>query len=294
MSQYNEVRNEQFHLGLQSYRTVEDGGGVQPGLLTQEEKEEEPPCNRRAISIELDEDYEDNERNTMISGNEDEAADVHFTGPSFAMPCNHSIYLENTLLLSREQTSQPNKGKDASGTATPCSLLGQGDESEYESSEDECGKVDMFCNSLLRSNISARKKLLYVEISKAFWNMFPLVVTKHMRGILNCGKDASESTSNHVPQYHSHSQSTSSSSTTSTTTKPFISHTKRKSSDDEDYEDRRKGSKQPIVDPPPEAVEKQKRRFACPFRKHNPQKYNIQSKWKTCATNSFENVARTK
>ncbi|KAL3417091.1 hypothetical protein PVAG01_11091 [Phlyctema vagabunda] len=45
----------------------------------------------------------------------------------------------------------------------------------------------------------------------------------------------------------------------------------------------------------PSAEDKLGFRLACPFRKHNAQKYNMhQATWKTCATSSFESVARTK
>jgi hypothetical protein len=32
--------------------------------------------------------------------------------------------------------------------------------------------------------------------------------------------------------------------------------------------------------------------FACPFRKHNPQRYTLNSAWRSCALSSFETINR--
>ncbi|KAG4411122.1 hypothetical protein IFR04_015747 [Cadophora malorum] len=60
---------------------------------------------------------------------------------------------------------------------------------------------------------------------------------------------------------------------------------------DSDEDKNRKRSRTPKKDVPPGKNDCQK--FACPYRKHNPRKYNVQS-WRTCALTPHENVARVK
>jgi hypothetical protein len=59
--------------------------------------------------------------------------------------------------------------------------------------------------------------------------------------------------------------------------------------DDDDREPKRPKTTSSLPSEKPKAM------FACPYRKHNPRTYHTRNRlWRTCALNSFENIARLK
>jgi hypothetical protein len=202
-------------------------------------------------------------------------------------------------LLSHNQRAAPDL--DRFGKASPFSSPSQGSEdesgsgTESELTEDEGQADEPSC----RSHFNERQQDLYEQILLIFWNIWNqncwLIVLK-------CAKlvpiyTSAGSSSNCVPQQ----KSTSSDASSSTTIYPSRSFAKRKHTEDDDNNDefppgdRDQGSQQPKGNLAAVADEGPNFRFACPFRKYSPQKYNMHHpNWKACAISSFESVARTK
>jgi hypothetical protein len=63
------------------------------------------------------------------------------------------------------------------------------------------------------------------------------------------------------------------------------------SQNDDDRDDRNRKRPRPLLFPP--MKEDDNTKFACPYRKHNPQKYSVQY-WRSCALTPLETVARVK
>ena len=73
---------------------------------------------------------------------------------------------------------------------------------------------------------------------------------------------------------------------------------KRAREDDDDQqpeEENRDSHKRRNTSTSPKGTTDEKKKFACPYRKHNPQRYNHHSlKWRTCALTPLQTVARVK
>lgn len=188
------------------------------------------------------------------------------------------------------------------GKTSPYPSQSQDDASEgccdtgSEFSEDEYQSAGMICTDFLVSGITERERKFFVDASRAFWNIWNrdslLIISKCVGQITPHA--CSGSSSNYVTQYQSGPAPT----TSSNASNPMRPVDKRKRSDDEPQEDDRgQGPKRPIVDVSPPDDDSSTARFACPFRKHDPRKYNMhhdQGKWQNCAISSWPTVARVK
>ncbi|CZR70255.1 uncharacterized protein PAC_20156 [Phialocephala subalpina] len=188
------------------------------------------------------------------------------------------------------------------GKTSPYPSQSQDDVSEYtcdtgsEFSEDEFQGAGMICTDFLVSGITEGERKFFIDASRAFWDVwnrdFLLIISKCVGQVTprTCGG----SSSNYVAQYQPGSAAT----TSSNASNSMRSIGKRKRSDDEPPEDDRgQGPKRPMVGISPPNDDSSAIRFACPFRKRDPRKYNMhhdEGKWQTCAISSWPTVARVK
>jgi hypothetical protein len=188
------------------------------------------------------------------------------------------------------------------GKTSPYPSQSQDDVSECtcdtgsELSKDEFQGVDMIRTDFLVSGITEGEKKFFVDASREFWNVwnrdFLLIISECVEQVTprTCGG----SSSNYVAQYQSGSAAT----TSSNASNSMRSIDKRKRSNDEaPGDDRGQGPKRPMVGASPPNDDSSAVRLACPFRKHDPRKYNMhhdEGKWQTCAISSWPTVARVK
>jgi hypothetical protein len=216
-------------------------------------------------------------------------------------PAPADLASKDTVLEAHEKRSVDHHFNTL-GKASPYSSKSQDAESEStyetetESNEEDWQRARSPFDSISLSDVDERKKVLFVETLSAFWNIYNqqylLILSKYATSMTICA--AGGPSSNSMAQ----SQSTSSTAAVSSVTNSFDAPTRRTISDDDDHpphDDRSRGPKRPYVHSTPAANDQPLFRVACPFRKHNPQKYNMHHPgWKCCATSSFESVSRTK
>jgi hypothetical protein len=142
--------------------------------------------------------------------------------------------------------------------------------------------------SLIGPVLTPMKRALVEGIMKDFWVIFN---QEWLANIRKCTNSPSAPSSASNPPGSSPSSDKSS-------RKPNGSQRKRGYNDDDDgspEDDSNEDPKRPRTTPFPPEAQKENVKFACPYRKHNPRKYNhcIRT-WRSCALTSFESVARVK
>ncbi|EPE28709.1 Zn2/Cys6 DNA-binding protein [Glarea lozoyensis ATCC 20868] len=144
--------------------------------------------------------------------------------------------------------------------------------------------------NMVSSRLSPAKKTMIESLMKEFWILF----NEQWSTAVEQRGGGSSGSSNSA--YRS-SPSASSQNTNDTTPPGDRKGKRRKTNDDggnnsEDEDDR--DPKRPKNASSLQS-DKPKSMFACPYRKHNPQTYHTRNRaWRTCALNSFENIARLK
>ena len=148
----------------------------------------------------------------------------------------------------------------------------------------------MASNIVVTSELTAAKQSMVDNLMEDFWDLFGREGFATVRQQHNSSTETSNSNSGSPPSATSQS--------IRNTTPLGEGNVKRRkkidNGDDASDDDDDRNSKRPR-NSPSSLTEKQNPRFACPYRKHKPQTYHIQNRlWRTCALNSFENIARLK
>jgi len=217
---------------------------------------------------------------------------------------NHSFKHDQSAQLSPARSSSSTSGSTL-GKASPYSVQSQDSESdscfegETEMNFDEYGSALSPSPSLFHiSDLWAPKQMLIIDILRAFWDIynkeFPWIIS---RCIASTAKDFTNGATSGSPSSSSSKSASSASGSSSTATPSSISGSsgsKRKLSDDDrpsDGSDR--GPMEPIQGSILMPKDQPIIRYACPFRKHNPRKYNMHH-YQSCALGSFGSIARVK
>jgi len=130
--------------------------------------------------------------------------------------------------------------------------------------------------------LSLRQKDVVDDVMEEFWAMFKgRGATGTVQGTTN-SSSAAEGKGKQTLQASGNSTSSS------------ISSRKRQNEDrDESFEDRDGAPRRPRKCPPPPDPAKDASKFACPFRKHDPEKYSIHSH-RVCSLTPWGSLARLK
>jgi hypothetical protein len=153
-------------------------------------------------------------------------------------------------------------------------------------------KVDVGTSAerFVSSNLSPAKRAMINALMKEFWFLFG---QEWSSTVQNHGNGSSESSTAGSRSSPANSQNT--------TEKILqgVGRGKRRKTDGDgrdasgDDDDDREPKRPKTTSSLPS--EKPKASFACPYRKHNPRTYHTRNRlWRTCALNSFENIARLK
>lgn len=134
----------------------------------------------------------------------------------------------------------------------------------------------------LETDLTPLRHTLVERIMKEFWVIF------------NQEWTANVTSHAHTPSTSSPTATQSGSMPTLPTLSPTSSRKRLFHEEDEDSpgDDERKNPKRPKLNHIPSEGE-DKAGFACPFRKHNPRKYDISS-WRSCALSQYNTIARLK
>ncbi|KAH8685816.1 hypothetical protein BGZ60DRAFT_523095 [Tricladium varicosporioides] len=182
------------------------------------------------------------------------------------------------------------------GKLSPYSTPSQEDETssdcglDTEHSEDDDSSVESDRSSFLVLNHCWRRQKLFAEVMRAFWNDY----NKNSSAIIASCIAPKTNTPN--SQGHSTNTSRPHSSTLGLASSPMINSSSRKRAisgdrappdNNDESPKRQKGKSTDLSSNDPRI------KFACPFRKYNPTKYNIHQH-KTCALRGFVSIHRTK
>ena len=136
--------------------------------------------------------------------------------------------------------------------------------------------------ALLDPVLTPMKRALVDRIMKDFWIIFN---QEWSANIHKCsGSPSTSSSTSAIQGAHAVTESSS------------TNKQKRQREDDDDSNSREDGNEDPAwrKDCPSETQNK-KKKFACPYRKRDPRKYNYCTRsWRTCALTSFDTIARVK
>jgi hypothetical protein len=239
------------------------------------------------VNVETDDDDPDEDTEIIKAEDEESICSPHdrifkqLRSPQPSPTSSFSVIISNTF-----------------GKASPYSFQSQDGESDScfeidtELSDDDYNSVSSPCPSLLNSDLRAPKQRLIVEILGAFWDIynkdFSSIVLKC---IVLMARDATTGT-NSGPVGSSRSASSASAFSTSSTL-PSSSAKRKLFEDDFPADDSGQGPTQPNGGITLMPKEKPSFRYACPFRKHNPRKYNMYHHQR-CALGSFGSIARIK
>lgn len=137
---------------------------------------------------------------------------------------------------------------------------------------------------LIAPSLNSMKRGLIDGIMKDFWVVFDQEWSANMRTCTGTPGSSSSTSSISGPGF---------------SLGTFTTNKQKRSRDD--GQDGSPGKDDDENQMPPRKVSSQfghraeERKFACPYRKHNPQKYSCHSgKWRLCAVNSFDSIARLK
>jgi hypothetical protein len=182
-------------------------------------------------------------------------------------------------------------GEDHSGYMTDFDSVTSGDESSLS----DIGIASQVCSphghpkdhdDLIRPILDPIKAELVERIMSEFWKVFQLHWANNIR---RCTPSPTHSDSSRG--------ATSQGGATSQHT-PNAEHHKRKEYNKEDNEDISDGDDRKNPKRPRKAISMlatmlDDKRFACPYRKHDPKHYSVQH-WRSCALTSLENISRVK
>lgn len=140
-------------------------------------------------------------------------------------------------------------------------------------------------NKMVDSILTRRKRTLVDVIMKDFWSIF---TQEWSSNIQRCTSDSSSSS----VATHQQTITASQAATFSSTKRNRLSD---EDGDDESKEDDGRDPKRPRKTMSPTESPGRLTNFACPYRKHDPHKYNHGTRrWRTCALTSFDIIARLK
>jgi hypothetical protein len=171
-------------------------------------------------------------------------------------------------------------------SASPDSKADENDygTTEYEESYDSTssGTRELVDESLIQPLIVATKQKLIDRLMEHFWVLLEQMQNTNIVG--------------HASETSSAGAKTASSSTTSSTELSSLKSSKRRLSNDNGA-DSEEGDQNRCTPPRKSSAvsdqTKSHRGFACPYRKHNPRKYNIDG-WRPCALTPHNTIARVK
>ncbi|KAH7306092.1 hypothetical protein BKA65DRAFT_198481 [Rhexocercosporidium sp. MPI-PUGE-AT-0058] len=237
----------------------------------------------------------------VLGSNDSEEDTETINGAENDVPLSHNHYFKHdeSAQLSPARSSSSTVGSKL-GKASPYSVQSQDSESdscfegETEMSFDECESFLSPSPSLFHiSDLWAPKQMLIIDILRAFWDIynkeFPWIIS---RCIASIAKDFTNGATSGAPSSSSSRSALSTSRSSSTVTSSSISSlsvSKRKFSED----DGDRGPMEPIQGSILMPKDQPIIRYGCPFRKHNPRKYNMHH-YQSCALGSFGSIARVK
>lgn len=164
-----------------------------------------------------------------------------------------------------------------------------GEESDWE--DDEIDPNELLAQTILDSDVAVRpllspmKRELVNSIMKEFWVIFNQEWSANIR---KCSEGSPDSTSSSVPHSKTMKENEGSKS----------GQKRKKDKDDGDDglgEDGNRDPKKPKSKAATDAMVEENKKFACPYRKHDPRKYCHQVRsWRSCALTPLDTIARVK
>jgi hypothetical protein len=286
-----------------------------PRRVVEEVKVTSPETRRGGRHVESIRIYADSEVSALLEDVEEEINRMGEQGEQHERERTERDTVANESLLKKMATDCSNNpaGQDKLSSKQPQPVSRDNDcfESETESQcwdeelnstestvddSDRYGEFDELADNntpwhidsleILNPLLTSAKQQLVKSIMKEFWIIF----NQDWAGnVQKCTGFNSVSETGSSPCSHPNSPSRDQGSQKSQkSTKRREEHDPDDDPDDNDQRGSKRFKKGPVD------LDRPRYNFACPYRKHNPRKYCVQSTWRSCALTPLENVARVK